>query len=60
MFPTGSSAPNERTKLLIQKIVPVLMKLHEPLSIAGHTDAAPFPGPDRTNWELDGTAAPRM
>jgi chemotaxis protein MotB len=52
MFPTGSSAPNERARLLIQKIVPILMKLHEPLSIAGHTDAAPFPGPDRTNWEL--------
>jgi chemotaxis protein MotB len=57
MFPTGSSAPNERTKLLIQKIVPVLMKLHEPLSIAGHTDAAPFPGPDRTNWELSAERA---
>jgi chemotaxis protein MotB len=57
MFPTGSSAPNERTKLLIQKIVPILMKLHEPLSIAGHTDAAPFPGPDRTNWELSAERA---
>jgi chemotaxis protein MotB len=52
MFPTGSATPNERARLLIQKIVPVLLKLHEPLSIAGHTDAAPFPGPDRTNWEL--------
>jgi chemotaxis protein MotB len=57
MFPTGSSAPNERTRLLIQKIVPVLMKLHEPLSIAGHTDAAPYPGPDRTNWELSAERA---
>ena len=45
MFPSGSAMPNERARLLIQKIVPVLMKLHEPLSIAGHTDAAPFPGP---------------
>ena len=57
MFPTGSSTPNERARLLIQKIVPVLMKLHEPLSIAGHTDAAPFPGPDRTNWELSAERA---
>jgi chemotaxis protein MotB len=57
MFPTGSAAPNERARLLIQKIVPVLMKLHEPLSIAGHTDAAPFPGPDRTNWELSAERA---
>ncbi len=57
MFPTGSSVPNERARLLIQKIVPILMKLHEPLSIAGHTDAAPFPGPDRTNWELSAERA---
>jgi chemotaxis protein MotB len=33
------------------------MKVHEPLSIAGHTDAAPFPGPDRTNWELSSERA---
>ncbi len=57
MFPTGSSTPNERARLLIQKIVPILMKLHEPLSIAGHTDASPFPGPDRTNWELSAERA---
>jgi chemotaxis protein MotB len=57
MFPTGSATPNERARLLIQKIVPVLLKLHEPLSIAGHTDAAPFPGPDRTNWELSAERA---
>jgi chemotaxis protein MotB len=57
MFPSGSSAPNERARLLMQKIVPILMKLHEPLSIAGHTDAAPFPGPDRTNWELSAERA---
>jgi chemotaxis protein MotB len=57
MFPSGSATPNERARLLIQKIAPILMKLHEPLSIAGHTDAAPFPGPDRTNWELSAERA---
>ena len=57
MFPTGSSTPNERARLLMQKIVPVLMKLSQPISIAGHTDAAPFPGPDRTNWELSAERA---
>jgi chemotaxis protein MotB len=57
MFPTGSSMPNERARLLIQKIVPILMKLSGPLSIAGHTDAAPFPGLDRTNWELSAERA---
>ena len=57
MFQTGSSAPNERARLLVQKILPALMKLHQPISIAGHTDAAPFPGPDRTNWELSAERA---
>ncbi|WP_158924348.1 flagellar motor protein MotB [Acidisphaera sp. S103] len=57
MFPTGSSTPNDRVRLLLQKVVPVLLKLKEPISIAGHTDAAPFPGPDRTNWELSAERA---
>jgi chemotaxis protein MotB len=57
MFPSGSATPNERARLLMQKIVPVLMKLSQPISIAGHTDAAPFPGPDRTNWELSAERA---
>jgi chemotaxis protein MotB len=57
MFPTGSSTPNDRARLLLQKVVPVLMKLSEPISIAGHTDAAPFPGHDRTNWELSAERA---
>jgi chemotaxis protein MotB len=52
MFQSGSSTPNERARLLMQKVVPVLMKLRHPISIAGHTDAAPFPGTERTNWEL--------
>ncbi|MBN8928816.1 MAG: OmpA family protein [Rhodospirillales bacterium] len=52
MFATGSATPNDRARLLLQKISPVLLKLPESISIAGHTDAAPFPGPGRTNWEL--------
>jgi chemotaxis protein MotB len=57
MFPTGSATPNERARLLMQKVVPVLMRLSQPISIAGHTDAAPFPGPGRTNWELSAERA---
>ena len=57
MFQSGSSTPNERARLLLQKILPVLMKLRQPISIAGHTDAAPFPGPERTNWELSAERA---
>ena len=57
MFPFGSAEPNERAKLLLQKVTPVLLRLPEAISIAGHTDAAPFPGPDRTNWELSSERA---
>jgi chemotaxis protein MotB len=57
MFPSGSATPNERARLLMQKIVPVLMKLSQPISIAGHTDGAAFPGPERTNWELSAERA---
>jgi chemotaxis protein MotB len=57
MFPSGSATPNERARLLLQKITPVLMRLSQPISVAGHTDAAPFPGPDRTNWELSAERA---
>jgi len=57
MFASGSSIPNDRTKALIQKIVPVLARLNKGISIAGHTDSAPFPGSGRTNWELSAERA---
>ncbi len=57
MFALGSSAPNERAKLLMAKIGPALAKLPNPVSIAGHTDAAPFRGSDRSNWELSAERA---
>jgi chemotaxis protein MotB len=52
MFATGASVLNGRARLLLQKVLPVLRKLPQPISIAGHTDAAPYSGPGRTNWEL--------
>lgn len=57
MFATGSAAPNERARLLLRKVAPVLAGLTEQVSIAGYTDAAPYPGPDRTNWELSADRA---
>ena len=58
MFATGSAVPNDRAKQILQKVVPVLMKLPEPLSITGHTDAAPFHGNgERSNWELSADRA---
>jgi chemotaxis protein MotB len=57
MFTLGSADPNERARLLLQKVAPVLAKLPEDISIAGHTDAAPFVGVGRTNWELSAERA---
>ncbi len=57
MFATGSAEPNERARLLLQKVVPVLAKLSQAISVAGHTDAVPFPGLGRTNWELSAERA---
>lgn len=57
MFTSGSATPNDRARLLVQKVVPILTKLNQPISIAGHTDAAPFPGTERTNWELSAERA---
>ena len=57
MFPLGSSTPNDHARLLLQKVAPVLMRLTQDITIAGHTDAAPFAGPGRTNWELSAERA---
>jgi len=57
MFNSGSADPNERARALLRKVVPVLARLPQPVSIEGHTDAAPYPGPGRTNWELSAERA---
>jgi chemotaxis protein MotB len=57
MFPTGSAVLNDRAKLLLQKIAPVLGKLPEGISVSGHTDAAPYKGDGKSNWELSSERA---
>ena len=57
MFPFGSAVPNDKARLLLQKVAPVLARMTQDLSIAGHTDAAPFAGSGRTNWELSADRA---
>ena len=52
MFATGSSTLNERAQLLLAKVAPVLMRLPEDIAVVGHTDATPFAGSGKTNWEL--------
>jgi chemotaxis protein MotB len=57
MFASGSTVLNDRARALLLKILPVLLKLPEKLSFAGHTDAAPYRGGERTNWELSAERA---
>jgi chemotaxis protein MotB len=57
MFATGSWVMNDRARLLLQKVAPVLTKLPENISIAGHTDAAPYRGDGMSNWELSSLRA---
>ena len=57
MFPTGSAVLNDRARALLLKVAPILMKMPERLSITGHTDAAPYRGGERSNWELSAERA---
>ena len=57
MFASGSAVLNDRARLLLQKVVPVLMKLPEKISVSGHTDAAPYKGGEKTNWDLSSERA---
>ena len=57
MFALGSAAPNERARAVLAKIAPVLLRLPEAISITGHTDAAPYKGADRSNWDLSADRA---
>jgi chemotaxis protein MotB len=52
MFATGSAAMNQRAQLLLAKVAPILMRLPEQIAVVGHTDATPFAGSGKSNWEL--------
>jgi chemotaxis protein MotB len=57
MFATGSAIPTAPARLLLGRIAPVLARLAGPVRISGYTDAAPFPGPGLTNWDLSAARA---
>ena len=57
MFALGGSAPNEAARALVAKLAPILATLPHALTIAGHTDAAPFRGTGRTNFDLSAERA---
>lgn len=57
LFATGHGAPNERGRALLQRAATVIARMPYPVEVTGHTDAAPFRGGDRTNWELSADRA---
>ncbi len=52
MFASGSAEPNARATAVLQRLTPMLQALHEPVAISGYTDATPYTGVGRTNWDL--------
>jgi chemotaxis protein MotB len=57
MFATGSADLNPRARQLLLKVAPVLNRLREGIVIAGHTDAAPYHGGGKDNWQLSADRA---
>lgn len=58
MFPSGSAAMAEHTRLLLQQVAGVIEKMPQDVSIEGHTDAVPFRRSDGySNWELSADRA---
>lgn len=57
MFAFGASALNDRARALLSKVVPVLLRLTQAIAIDGHTDAAPYRGGERSNWDLSAERA---
>ncbi|PWC53256.1 flagellar motor protein MotB [Azospirillum sp. TSO22-1] len=52
MFPGGSAQMYPQTRQLVMQVSQALAKLPNKLSISGHTDATPFAGGGRDNWDL--------
>jgi chemotaxis protein MotB len=58
MFASGGAAPSDRVRALLSRIAPTLAAIGNPVTIVGHTDAAPFrSGTGMTNWELSADRA---
>jgi chemotaxis protein MotB len=57
MFSTGSAALNDRARAMLSRVAPILLRLPEPVAIAGHTDATPYRGGERSNWDLSAERA---
>jgi chemotaxis protein MotB len=57
MFLLSSAQPNERARALLARVAQVVGRLPNAIAIAGHTDATPFRGAERSNWDLSADRA---
>ena len=57
MFALGGSTPNERSRALVTKVSAVIQRVPNTIAITGHTDATPFRGGERSNWDLSAERA---
>jgi chemotaxis protein MotB len=59
MFKSASARMESYASEILRQIAPVINELPNKISIAGHTDAKPFPGSGQgyTNWELSADRA---
>ena len=58
MFPPGGSDPYSRTVILLESVAEIVQRLPNRISIAGHTDSAPFFRNDGySNWEISADRA---
>lgn len=52
MFPSGSAELTEKAKEILSIVAKNIKEVPNRIAVEGHTDAAPFAGGQKTNWEL--------
>jgi chemotaxis protein MotB len=52
MFPSGSAELTEKAKEILRVVSENIKNVPNRIAVEGHTDAAPFKGGAKTNWEL--------
>jgi chemotaxis protein MotB len=52
MFDPASTEPNDRARILLRAVAQIVQALPNRIIISGHTDAAPNPDANNSNWEL--------
>ena len=57
MFDPGSAEPNDRARIILKAAAQIVQALPNRIIISGHTDAAPNPNPNSSNWELSANRA---